>query len=79
MSNFRLSTNRGQSATLKCMFLFVLLSLFNYTASDAQAPVTVTIGASSGTASATNGPIWSGSSGSFTRYSRYAFIYTVGV
>ena len=79
MSNSRLLTNRGQSATLKCMFLFVLLSLFNYTASDAQAPVTVTIGAASGTASATNGPIWSGSSGSFTRYSRYAFIYTGGV
>ncbi len=78
MNKIRLSANSSQPVWLKFIFLLFLSYLFNSITMKAQTPVTVTIGATGGTGSATNGPIWSGSNASLTKYSRYAFLYTGG-
>ncbi|GBL35368.1 hypothetical protein EMGBS15_09630 [Filimonas sp.] len=79
MHLIRFTKKRSQPVWLKFIFLLFLSYPLFTARMDAQAPITVTIGAASGTGSATNGPIWTGSSASLTKYSRYAFLYTGGV
>ncbi len=66
-----------QSYSARILWLPVLFCFFlTGEVAKSQTVVTAVIGPTSGTGAATYGPIWTGSSGSLNKYSRYAYIYT---